>query len=248
MRGVEFRTVRAWASALGGTLAAVATLFLGLANGHVIMLTNTQKVVAVAVIAVVAIFSAFARPLRIVILGKQAKRRSQIGKALRGLPWAIHRIDPSVPVSVLGASAWIIKGWGRWQRLERIGRERVNDSPGPTNITWTKGKGVVGRCWQDEQPMIIDTGRIDERWGNCTAQQWAKVREDTRMGLSHEKFRKVTGKYGTVVAVPMYDAGSHDMIGCVTLDAPKGLHDKLQAVDAAGETAATAAVIANFIR
>lgn len=249
MRVPEWRTVRATTSALAGVAAALATAYLALVNGKVWDGTDRQKFWAVAVIAAVAIGSSLARPVRIVVLGKQVKQSNKIHAALRGLPWAISKqTQGAVPVPSLGASAWLIKGWGRnHQYLKNIGRERVEDVPGPSSVTWTKGKGVLGRAWLEERAQIVDVGKIDARHGRCTAEQWAKVRDDTRMGLSFDEYRKVRGKYGTVVVAPMFDPRNSKVIGFVSLDAPSGVHPALEAADAVGAVSSAAKVIANLL-
>ncbi len=249
MRLPEWRTVRAIVSAFGAVVAAAATAFLALVNAKVWMGSDREKFWAVATVAAVAIGSSVARPVRIVVLGKQVKQRLQIGAALRSLPWSINQqTDGAVPVPPLGASAWLVKGYGKRQALKRIGRERVQDTPGPSNVKWIKGKGALGRCWELERAQVIDTGKIDARWGKCSQDDWEqKCRPDTRMGLTYEEFRKVTGKYGTVIAVPMFDARNDKVIGCVSLDAPAGLHLQLVNADAEAAVASAAVVIAALL-
>jgi hypothetical protein len=248
VRRPEWRTVRASTSALAGVAAALATAYLALVNAKVWEGTDRQKFWAVVTIAAVAIGSSLARPIRIFVVGKQVKQSNKIHTALRGLPWAINKqTGGRVPVPPLGASAWLIKGWGKRRYLKNIGRERVEDYPGPSSIKWTKGKGVLGKAWQEERAQIIDVGKIDARHGKCSEEQWLKVRDDTRMGLSYQEYCKIRGKYGTVVVAPMFDPRNSKVIGFVSLDAPVGVHQELESADAVGAVSSAARVIADLL-
>lgn len=250
MLPVNWDLTRVLLSASAGAAAAVLTGLLALSNYEVITLNDPTKVVFVAAIAAVAVVSALARPLRIVVLGKRARRQAKIDRVCASLAWGLHKVDSEIPVPPLGVSAWVIVGRWRWKRMKRIGKARVLDMPGPTHIRWVPGKGVIGACWARNKPCTVDTGRIYQRYKTVTAARWASVRDDTRLGLTHDEFLTVGDKYGTVIAVPMHDPASERLIGCVTVDAPahpEGLHARLDRNEIREEIAYAAASIANLL-
>lgn len=226
VRLFRWRTVRSWVSALGGSAAALATLYLGLVHENVWKATEAEKVAAFVVVAAVAILSALARPIRVFVTGRQEVQRRKVETTLRGLLFAVHKLtDREVDLEPLGASAWFVAGRWWWQRLHREARERFKDTPGPSEIKWTKGKGVIGQCWDQRTPQVHNALQWFRSHQNKTPAEWEQLPPEQRLGLSHREFQEIGPKYGTVIAVPMYRDDA--VVGVITLDAPSGCHRKL---------------------
>jgi len=154
----------------------------------------------------------------------------------------------------VGVTAWGVKrrGFRRTPVLERLGRRRFTDRPAPSNITWTKGKGIIGLCWEREAEVHKDLRGACARYpqGNITASRFAEITEDLRQGMSLEELQKMIGKYGEVLAVPMKDRNG-SFIGCIAVDIPiddcgDGL-PRLGKVSVRHVAATTAAVVSRVI-
>lgn len=81
---------------------------------------------------------------------------------------------------------------------------------------------------------------------DCSEDEWDAVRETTRRGLSHGDYIKITGKYGTVIAVPLTTRDGKIM-GVVALDAPVGFHAQLSNSKVSEAVALTAMLIRNLL-
>ena len=224
----EWATVRAWISALAGLAAAAATAYLVWAQLYPKETERFWEITSIAVVAVVAIGSSFARPLRIYTIDRLERERHKVSIVLRGLPWTVHELtNGKVPVQPLGASAWVVTPWWPFQRLHRIAHERINEMPGPSGIRWSKGKGVIGHCWDQGREQIVDSGTFDKGHEDWTQDRWDRLDVKTRRGLSYKDYKKIRGKYGTVIAIPMFDRRER-VRGVVVLDAPPGYHPLLK--------------------
>lgn len=127
--------------------------------------------------------------------------------------------------------------------MHRLARERFEPLPLASEVRWTLGKGVIGVCWQSGREQVVQTEKIDQRWGGCTEEQWRNARADTRMGLPYDDYMKIANKYGTVVAVPIKDRKEH-VIGVVTLDGPPGNHAALSRREVVRDVANAALMVA----
>lgn len=225
----EWRVVRAWVSAAGGVLAALATIYLGVARENPAWKNRGGEIAALGVVGSIAVISAISRPIRIFAIGAYEKNLHKIEVALRGLAWAVHEHTGAVvPVKPLGASAYKIRGWRDGKKhLYRIARERVTDYPVPSDIVWTRGKGVIGQCWATSREQICNTDRLFRSITAATEEEWEQVDPDIRMGMTFSDYCQIKGKYGTVIAVPARDA-NNQLRGVIALDCPPGYHTILK--------------------
>lgn len=101
---------------------------------------------------------------------------------------------------------------------EGVARLRLHYVP-PSGIRWTKGKGVIGKCWA----LGKDVGRnLAAEFGGLAGIQkddWEAMPADFREGLTFEEFERTWDLIGCVVAVPIA-APSGAYLGCVSVDAP----------------------------
>ncbi len=134
-------------------------------------------------------------------------------------------------VRSVGVSAWIVRPGSAWivrparpPHLERLKRERLIDHPHPSKITWTKGKGVIGPCWEHERWQHRDLRPVIQKWsesGKLTPERYEKVDSDTRLGMTLQEFRTMLGKYDEVAAEPITDEDGN-FLGCIAVDVTAG--------------------------
>ena len=227
MHLIDWRVVRAWVSALATILAASGTGYLVWVQLHPESENTRLDWVSILVVGLVAVGTSFARLVRLYTVERFAERQSKVGVALRSLAWAVHySTNQAVPVQPLGASAFVVVGFGPFKWLRRLAHERVNDSPGETlGVRWTKGKGILGVAWSSGREACVNTGRFDAQHRNCSEGEWNMLGEDDRRRLTYREYRSIEGKYGTVIVVPMIDR--ERVIGVVALDCPPGHHHRL---------------------
>lgn len=249
-RVVHWPTVRAWVSAAGGVAAAGATWYLARANLDPGFGNRGGQLIAIAVVGAVGVVSALARPLRVYFMEQYDRHQEKVSKAMRGLPWTVNALT-HIDVKPLGASAWVVRGWTieGWRprrKLHRLARERVNDMPAPSGITWTKGKGVIGRCWETGQAEVHDAGSLHARLQDVRRADWDKVPNEDRRRLKYGEYQKIGAKYGTVIVVPILDK-HESVIGVVSLDAPPGHHVQLSMPEVLEAVGGAASVVSQLL-
>lgn len=183
-----------------------------------------------------------------------AKRQEAVERALVGALLEISDVTDYNKWGI-GVTAWVVRRHGLWRtpRLERLARRRFTDRPPPSKITWTKGKGIIGLCWELEAEVHRDLRKACEKYpdGNITPERFDATGGDLRQGMSLEEFRTMIGRYGEVLAVPMKDKNGV-FLGCVAVDVPidycdlKGL-PRLGGVAVRHVAATTAAVLAQLV-
>lgn len=150
---------------------------------------------------------------------------------LRSLAFAVQDIT-EIDVRELGLACYLLrprKPW-RWRpTLARVARDRAEHRPVVSGIRWRPGKGVIGRCVVEGAAIGTDLAADQADYTAVSEADWRskRVPENVVLGLGYEEFIKVRGKFHTVIAVPMIDAGTGTVVGCVALDGPKGSLDRL---------------------
>jgi hypothetical protein len=114
--------------------------------------------------------------------------------------------------------------------LKRVKRFRLTGKPDPSGVEWTYGKGAIGRSWQRREPVWLDAferyseyvGEFDHAGPTLTVaidDYDTALPEKVRLGMTYDDFKRVAGRYGAVVVMPMLTEGG-EWVGCVTLDVP----------------------------
>jgi hypothetical protein len=155
---------------------------------------------------------------------------------LTGLDW-----------KAVGMNAFLIERRHRWRReqyLHRIGRERISIHPLPSEVTWTKGKGVIGRCWELNSDVGVDLAKHFAPYRSLTEAEWDALPSDERFGLSYLEFKR-TEHLGPVVATPMQEADG-TIIGVVSVDGPPGTYTRLSSEPVREAIGAAATTIRNL--
>lgn len=248
------RRTRTWLSITGAIASALAGGYLILAQLWPWLQVTALIIVAVLTTGVIAVASTVARALRTSRSEKDEHLHRKIIDLLHSMNHTVVEMlgdDGSLELlRDLGASAWKIDGPGRRPYLRRIGRVRISSLLQPSGITWTKGKGVLGECWQIGRTKKCSPAADDARLVHIQdADAWNRLPEATRHGLTFEEYTRIRGKYGTVIAVPIRAEGTEQLVGVVTLDAPpgKGYHPLLDQEGVEEIVASTAKIIRDLI-
>jgi hypothetical protein len=118
----------------------------------------------------------------------------------------------------IGVHAWKPKGLFGVRRLVRIQSYRTARRP-PTSITWTKGKGALGRCWAEGQTKLVNLEPIHKK--AKTKQDFCeKLDSEERWGFSWSDFQ-TTQTYAAILATPIMKNGFR---GCLSVDVRKPGH------------------------
>ncbi|WP_432488175.1 hypothetical protein [Kineococcus sp. SYSU DK018] len=207
-------------------LAAVVGALLGLQRAG--LWDTTPGVVGVLVVltAVLAVVSTAAQAVGRWRAARRAAHRDVLDDLLHAVLWGVvdaTGLDPrelAVAVHRLHRPVWP----GRPARLLRLHRVRAGRRPAASGTTWAPGKGVLGRCVAEGEVVAVDVAAADAALGDVDAAGWQRLPAEARQGLTFAEHRRLRGKYGTVVAVPLVDdAGPVSaVVGCLVLDGPAG--------------------------
>lgn len=207
-------------------------------SGVVVGLVVVAAVLAVASSTLHAVGAARARRL--------ATRRDLLDELLRGALWAV--VDHTgLDARDLAPAVYELSP-GRWWRsssLRRAHRVRAGRRPVASEVRWTPGKGVVGRCVTSGDAVAVDVAAWEASVTVTDAAGWDALPEAARAGFTFAEFTRLRGKYAVVVAVPLVDdSGPRSRVtGCVALDGPPGSWALLSDPVVLGVLSATAAAL-----
>lgn len=134
-----------------------------------------------------------------------------------GLDWTA--VGVNVFLVRVTAAFWR-PSWPPIRRAQvRIAKLRIRSLPKPSGIPWTKGKGVIGACWETQSDIVIDLAEEERALGALSADEFEGLPSEDRFGFTHNEFKRTRGTYGAILAVPIKtDEGEY--LGCITVDAP----------------------------
>lgn len=188
--------------------------------------TNTLVVIAVWVIGIEALWQSTARNLHRLRIDRSWSFRQHasviaantfaklVGTGLNADATGLSIMICPRPVLPLSA-------------LRRVARWPLGRPPATSRIRWTRGKGVVGRCWKEGQNLFIPTGDLYEENPTQKRREWRKLPREVRMRISHREIGRIRGKYLAVLAVPILD-WANNVVGVMAVDVRKGSADLLQ--------------------
>jgi hypothetical protein len=143
--------------------------------------------------------------------------RAECHAALGAALVRIHELN-NAPFSDYGLHAFIVqRSLPRMRYLERVAAVKLGAHPSPTRIRWTRGKGIVGQCWAQQQVVIADTGSLYGQLDSIESSFWRTLPESVSMSLSHREAELLRKRYRGAAAVPIIDINGW-VRGCVTLD------------------------------
>ncbi|ACZ29550.1 hypothetical protein Xcel_0511 [Xylanimonas cellulosilytica DSM 15894] len=151
---------------------------------------------------------------------KYGEVKSKLEKQLVAAVAAISR-ETGIDVEHLGVSAWAVEKSGGVETLVRQYTVRLSGYPPPTAVVWTKGKGVIGQCWETQSVASENFGKLQERYPKdrpISNSAWAKVKQTG--GFTQAEFPHRIHKYSQILAVPFGAVGTSagGFVGCLSLD------------------------------
>lgn len=188
--------------------------------------------------------------------------RAEIDRLVDGYRWTLES-KHGVSTFDVGVAVW--RPRRRRERVDgqrrhvldcRLYRSRSRHRHVSTGITWTVGKGVIGRCLETGDVVAEDLRAL---WGPlraCSRREWEQLPVvDVRQRLTHEEFLKALGTGSVirdghltqVVAVPVLTRRSSRPLACVAVDVPPGsipdvgpTHDLVQGLSGIADAVARA--------
>jgi hypothetical protein len=141
-------------------------------------------------------------------------RRQNVTEALNALLVALSETE-HIQIPDIACSVYLVEGHliGN-QELREFVRVTLGMSPSSA-VRWTKGKGVIGRCWETEAITHVNLHRLNERLADITEERYYTLTESARMNMSYAESRMTVGNVGEILAVPIHvDAR---FAGCVAV-------------------------------
>lgn len=112
-----------------------------------------------------------------------------------------------------------------WEpELHRLASFKVHQR-GTSSVRWTKGKGIVGRCWERQCDQWADLSMHQSAWAEG---EWDALSEEDGLGMTAEEFER-SAAYWAIYATPLKDKND-EIIGVVSVDSSQaGSYDDLYA-------------------
>jgi hypothetical protein len=137
-------------------------------------------------------------------------------------------IHPPLDVSDMGLHVWRKRRTLRHPfvgELLRISTYRLGSVPATRSIHPTKGKGVVGLCWQQDREVGYNvTDLVAQLPDQQQFESYVTAnRSEAVMGFSWEEFQRYSHR-GAVFASPIRN-GRSKFVGCVSFDAERGYNE-----------------------
>jgi hypothetical protein len=224
-----------------------ASIVVGLASADVWQLTTGQSAAAVVVLALAALVQG----LYDLVTGLSAEQRLRyerwVSETLKGTLVQVVQAS-GLDWKDVGINAFLVRRRPRWfgtPLLERVGRERIRNTPPPSNVVWTKGKGVIGRCWATATDQGVNLTALFGPADGLTEAEWLARSEEDRLGMTYADYQK-TRYHGVVVATPILDRDA-EVIGVVSADAPGDAFARLSNDEVREALGATATTLRNLL-
>jgi hypothetical protein len=117
--------------------------------------------------------------------------------------------DFGIPILNVAVHAWRVDDAA--DRLQRVTSYSVHSRVG-SGVIWTPGKGVVGRCWRDQQELVIDLSPLR----TLTRVAFEAMSNEDRYHMTWQELQR-SKEYEAVWAIPVKST-SEGVIGCVSID------------------------------
>ncbi len=208
-------------------VASFASTSLALHEADIWNLTRKERVLAVLVLAAVGLTESLGRVIGGVIRERRLREARWFSETLKALLVQVVQAS-QLDWTAVGVNAFVVRhrhGWIGRRVLRRVGRERIRSTPVPSNVLWTRGKGVIGRCWALGTDLGVDLRDHFADVEDSTADEWEELTEEQRLGLSYDDFQR-TRQHGVVVATPLLDRRER-VIGVISADSLEGPLERL---------------------
>jgi hypothetical protein len=115
----------------------------------------------------------------------------------------------SLAHETLSVHVWTVGGDG--QRLHRLITFQIHSGQ-RSDVTWTRGKGAIGRCWAESADIVVDLDRLK----GLNRTDFNAEEEPVRLHMEWDEFRRAS-RYSSIWATPLKD-GNGQFFGCVSVD------------------------------
>jgi hypothetical protein len=158
---------------------------------------------------------------------KRAERSDSVRELLGGGLAKLEE-DTGIDWKRAGLNAFLVGGVFR-KRQFRLARVKLTPYPQASGVRWTRGKGVIGRCWSTQRFAMHDLRAEFAQHYEADRVRWEALPADARFGLSFDEFQRTRDLYGVIAAVPILDPQKPGKyLGCVSLDTPR---DSAEGID-----------------
>ena len=219
---------KAFTKTFAAVLVAVAAAILALNGAEVIQASNRLILGAVVTTTVIAALSTIGASWGEWRKKRLGNRRELVDFQLDATLWAIvDQVGSGLDYRDLGIAVYRLERRWWWpfsSRLRRLQRVRAAHRPVSSNITFTVGKGVIGRCVATQAVAAYDLAQMYADLGHPTEAEWAALPADVSLNLSYAEYLDNRDKYAVVIASPIIDDSSTkaEVRGCIVLDGPPG--------------------------
>lgn len=142
--------------------------------------------------------------------------------------------------------AFSFNPWKIWRLKQvRLSKLRLGAIPA-SGITWTKGKGLIGRCWDTKAPQWEKLNLHFAPFMTLTRAEWESYSPERVYGLSYDDFQATKGKFGLVAAVPIIGT-TGQYLGCITMDTPASSSNRIDKNKAIQSLSLTADLVKTII-
>jgi hypothetical protein len=139
-----------------------------------------------------------------------------------------------IPFTEIGVTVFVVLR-SRWHPVrgiqKRVVRLRMESTPAPTTVQWTKNKGLLGECWTQRRDASRDHAQQFDGNMSCTEEEWARAPSHVRQNLSYRDYQQIR-TFGFVFAAPMIDPIKAHYHGCLVVQIPAQHKEALATTDA----------------
>jgi hypothetical protein len=133
-------------------------------------------------------------------------------------------IEHGAPAGAIGVRAYVVRHRlvpPYREHLSQLASARLGAAPRPSGIAWTRGTGVIGRCWDEGKLVIMDLAAPYAAYREEPDTTWITASPDVSLNLTWTEFERLATVYARVAAAPVRD-DSGRVRGCVAIDVAAG--------------------------
>lgn len=157
---------------------------------------------------------------RVLIKRLERRKKDEYAQQIAQLLWYLvfQAAGERIPMTDLAVHVWRPKRHvpSIWhQQLEKVGSFQLHQRTS-ISITWVKGKGVVGQCWEQNRDRWFNLEPIQEA---IAAGNLGDLPNDQRLGMTDDEIMRGDA-YWAIYATPLKDEHGN-CFGIVSIDSSK---------------------------